>query len=57
MTRTRTEFRIDGWGGQQPKLTSDDSGKLGEEVLPVIVYLCPKCGKIKFTADEEINKN
>ena len=57
MARTRTEFRIDGWGGPQPKLTGDDSGKLGEEVLPVIVYLCPKCGKIEFRADEEINKN
>jgi len=57
MSQTRTKFRIDGWGGLHPKLTGDDSGKLGEELLPVIVYLCPQCGKIEFKADEEVNKN
>jgi hypothetical protein len=57
MSQTRTKFRIDGWEGLHPKLTGDDSGKLGEELLPVIVYLCPQCGKIEFRADEEANKN
>ena len=57
MSQTRTKFRIDGWEGSNQKLADDDSGKLGEEVLPVIVYLCPKCGKIDFRADEKLNKN
>jgi hypothetical protein len=57
MAQTRTKFRIDGWEGLHPKLTDEDSGKLGEELLPVIVYVCPQCGKIEFRADEEVNKN
>ena len=57
MSQTRTKFRINGWEGLHPKLTGDDSGKLGEEELPVIVYLCPQCGKIEFKADEKLNKN
>lgn len=43
MSQIRTTFRID--------------GREGEEVLPVIVYLCPKCGKIDLKADEKLNKN
>ena len=53
MSQTRTKFRIDGWEETHQKLADDDSWKLGEEVLPVIVYLCPKCGKIDFRADEK----
>jgi hypothetical protein len=26
--------------------------KLGDKELPVIVFLCPKCGKIEFKADQ-----
>ncbi len=50
MSQTRTEFKIEGWEGANQKLADQDSGKLGEKVLPVIVYLCPKCGKIDFRA-------
>ena len=57
MSQTRTKFRIDGWEGTHQKPADDDSEKLGEEVLPVIVYLCPKCGKIDFRADEKLNMN
>ncbi len=57
MSQTRTKFRIDGWEGSSQKPADDDSGKLGKEVFPVIVYLCPKCGKIDFRADEKLNKN
>jgi len=57
MSQTRTKFRINGWEGSNQKLADDDSGKLGEELLPVIVYLCPKCGKIDLRADEKPNKN
>ena len=53
MSQTSTKFRIDGWKGTDQKLADDDSG----EVLAVIVYLCPICGKIDFRADEKLNKN
>jgi predicted RNA-binding Zn-ribbon protein involved in translation (DUF1610 family) len=56
MSQTRTEFRIDGWEGTKQKSVDNDSTRLGEETLPVIVYLCPKCGKIDFKADEKLNK-
>jgi len=55
MAQTRTKFRIEGWKGSHQKLVDDDSEKLGEEVLPVIVYICPKCGKIELRADEKLN--
>ena len=57
MSQTRTKFRIDGWESSPQKLTDHDSEKLEEAVLPVLVYLCPKCGKIEFKADEKLNKN
>lgn len=43
MSQVRTKFKID--------------GSKSEEVLPVIVYLCPKCGKIDLKADEKLRKN
>lgn len=43
MSQVRTKFRID---------RCEE-----EEELPVIVYLCPKCGKIDLKADEKLNKN
>lgn len=57
MSQTRTKLRISGWEGSNQKLADDNSEKLGEEFLPVIVYLCPKCGKIEFRADEKLKKN
>jgi hypothetical protein len=56
MSQTRTQFRINGWEVSNQKLANDDSRK-PDELLPVIVYLCPKCGKIEFMADEKLNKN
>jgi hypothetical protein len=44
MSQAKTKFRIDGSEGSL--------GKLGEKELPVIVFLCPKCGKIEFKADK-----
>ena len=52
MSQGRTKFSIDEWDESHQKLDGDDSGKLRKEVLPVIVYLCPKCGKIEFKADK-----
>ncbi|MGD6933500.1 MAG: hypothetical protein ACQCN5_04765 [Candidatus Bathyarchaeia archaeon] len=43
MAWAKTSFNIDGWRGPKPALPG--------KVLPVTVYLCPKCGKIEFRAD------
>jgi hypothetical protein len=50
--QTRTKLKIDGWKGQKPT----DSMQFDVEVLPVIVYLCPKCGKIDFRSEEKIDR-
>jgi predicted RNA-binding Zn-ribbon protein involved in translation (DUF1610 family) len=55
MSQTRTKFTIDGWEKSGHNL-DDDSSRLGAEVLPVMVFLCPKCGKIDFRADEKLIK-
>jgi hypothetical protein len=57
MSQTRTKFRIYGWEGTKQKSADNDSARLVEEILPLIVYLCPKCGKIDFKADDKLNKN
>ncbi len=57
MLQTKTKFKIDGWGESNQKPTGDDSTRFGEEVLPVIVYLCPKCDKIDFRVDKKTNQN
>jgi predicted RNA-binding Zn-ribbon protein involved in translation (DUF1610 family) len=43
MAWTKTRLTIDGWSGPKPAV--DD------KVLPVTVYLCPRCGRIEFQAD------
>ncbi len=53
MSQTRTKFKIEGLEESRQKATGENSGKLAEEVLPVIIYLCPKCGKIDLKADEK----
>jgi hypothetical protein len=50
MSQAKTKFRIEGWEGSHQKLGD-------KEELPVIVYLCPKCGTIEFKADEKQNKS
>jgi hypothetical protein len=51
MSQTKTKIKIDGWEGPPPKLVSDDFGRFDK--LSVLVYLCPKCGKIVFKADSQ----
>jgi hypothetical protein len=43
MCQAKTKIKLDG----------DDLEKLGEESLHVIVYLCTKCGKMEFVAEEK----
>jgi hypothetical protein len=49
MAWAKTKFTIDGWNGPKPEQTPD-------KVLPLTVYLCPKCGKIEFHADQKQNE-
>ncbi len=53
MCQAKTKFRIDGWEGLQQSPANGELERLGEEFLPVIIYLCPKCGKIEFVAEEK----
>jgi hypothetical protein len=49
MFQTMTSFKIEGDKGQNQRVF--------EEVMPVIVCICPKCGKIDLRAEEKVNKN
>lgn len=49
MSWTKTRFPVGSWRGQKPSIVDSDS-------LPVIIYLCSKCGKIEFKADITTNK-
>jgi hypothetical protein len=53
MCQAKTKIRIDGWEGLPQKVDGGDLGKLREESLPVMVYLCKKCGRMEFVALEE----
>lgn len=44
MSQAKTKFEIENWRGTNPALNG--------EMLPVLVYLCPKCGKIELRFDE-----
>jgi hypothetical protein len=47
MAWTKTQLTIDGWNGPKPTQATDN-------VLPVTICLCPKCGKIEFKADQQL---
>jgi hypothetical protein len=49
MSQTMTRFKIEGGKGQNQKIC--------EEVMSVIVCICPKCGKIDLWAGEKVNEN
>jgi len=34
-------------------LAMGEIGEIAEELLPVLIYMCPKCGKIEFMAQEK----
>ncbi len=50
MSEANTILRVDDWRGPKPAMTSAD-------LLPVLVYLCPRCGKIEFKADRQQDKD
>ena len=49
MSQTKTKLKIDGWEGAPPELAGNGTSRFDE--LSVLVYLCPKCGKVVFKAD------
>jgi ribosomal protein L40E len=46
------KFRIGGVGGELSYLIGDIV-EIEQETLPVQVHICPKCGKVEFTATEQ----
>ncbi|HLN46450.1 MAG TPA: hypothetical protein VK209_12160 [Candidatus Sulfotelmatobacter sp.] len=50
MSETKTELRVDRWKGLKPSMPSAD-------MLPVVIYLCPRCGKIEFKAYRQQSKD
>ena len=49
MSQTTTKFSIE--------IGKCQNQRVCEEVMPVIVCICSKCGKIDLRAEEKINKN
>jgi hypothetical protein len=50
MSEAKTELRVDDWKGHKPNMSSAD-------MLPVVIYLCPRCGKIELKADRQQSKD
>jgi hypothetical protein len=48
MLQSEVKFRTGGWNGIWQLVTT--WGELGEELLPLQVHACPKCGKVEFSA-------
>ena len=55
MLNTKMNLRAGGWEGFTKGLPFGigEFGEISEELLPVIVYVCPKCGKLEFMAQEK----
>ena len=48
-------FRLGGTSGGC-KLLFGEWAELGENMLPLLVYICPNCGKIDLYADEKTRR-
>jgi hypothetical protein len=53
MIHSEIKLRIGGWSGIMQALPLGSLGELGEELLPVVLYVCPKCGKLELVAQEK----
>jgi hypothetical protein len=60
MRPARTKLRIGGWEGITKTAARQifgegvsELGEMEEELLPIIVYLCPKCGRMELVAEEK----
>lgn len=48
-------FRTGGTSGGW-KLLFGEWAELGENMLPLLVYICPNCGKVELYANEKIRQ-
>ncbi len=55
MLNTKMSLRAGDWEGftKGLPLGIGEIGEISEELLPVIIYVCPKCGKLEFMAQEK----
>lgn len=55
MHSSKMNIRVGGWQGVTKVLhpAIDLMGEIGEELLPVIIYVCPNCGKLEIIAQEK----
>ena len=51
----KADFRVGGTSGGW-KLLFGEWAELGESMIPLDVYVCPRCGMIRLFADEETKK-
>jgi hypothetical protein len=57
MLQSEVKFRTGGWNGVWQLIPFGSWGEVGEELLPLQIHACPKCGKVEFTANpKEIQK-
>jgi hypothetical protein len=45
-------FRVGGTSGGW-KLLFGELAELGEQMLPLYIYICPQCGKVELYTDEK----
>jgi hypothetical protein len=53
MLHSEVKLRIGGWSGALHGLPLGDLGELSEELLPVEMYVCVRCGKMELMALKE----
>ena len=52
MVHTEVKLRTGGWNGYWQLFPFGSLGELAEELMPVEVHVCMRCGKIEFMAPE-----
>jgi hypothetical protein len=57
MLHSEVKLRTGGWSGLMQLIPFGSWGEVGEELIPVVLHVCPKCGKLEFTAPEKTKQN
>lgn len=55
MRHAKMNLRVGGWEGVTKGLPLGigEFGEIQEELLPVVIYVCPNCGKLELIAQEK----